>query len=59
VTDKLIEGLKRLEQHADALMKIPNDEQFMYATHAVTSVAILDIKRCIEALHAELVTKTK
>lgn len=48
--DKLIESLKNLETHADALMKIPAGEQFIAPIQAVTSIGLLETKRAIEAL---------
>lgn len=54
MTDKLVEALKNLEVHADVLMKIPSGEQYIGNIQAVVSIAILEAKRAIEALHAEM-----
>jgi hypothetical protein len=53
MTDKLVENLKRLEQHADALMRVPANEQGIAGIQAVVSIAILDIKRALEEVARE------
>lgn len=50
MTDKLIEGLKNLETHAEVIMKIPASEQYLANMQAVISIALLEIKRCLEEL---------
>lgn len=50
MNDKLVEGLKNLETHADTLMKIPASEQFLKNMQAVISIAILEVKRCLEEI---------
>ena len=57
MTDKLVESLKNLEIHADVLMKIPAGEQFIGNIQAVVSIGLLECKRAIEALHAEMAAK--
>jgi len=53
MTDKIVECLKNIEIHADVLMKIPSNEQHIGNIQAVTSVALLEIKRCMEAIASE------
>ena len=50
MNDKIVELLKNIETHADVLMKIPSGEQFIRNIQAVTSIALLDIKRCLEEI---------
>lgn len=42
--------LKNLEAHADAIMRVPSNEQHIGNIQAITSVAILDVKRCLVLL---------
>ena len=51
---KLVEALKNLETHADALMKVPASEQFIGNIQSIVSIAILEAKRAIEALAEEI-----
>lgn len=53
MNDKIVECLKNIETHADVLMKIPASEQFIGNIQAVVSIALLDIKRCLEELAKE------
>lgn len=50
MNDKIVESLKNIETHADALMKIPASEQHIGSIQAVVSVALLEIKRCLEQI---------
>lgn len=50
MTDEIATLLKNIETHADALMDIPSGEQYLSNMQAVISVALLDVKRCLEAL---------
>jgi len=50
MSDQLVEALKRLEQHADAWMRFPPDVEHIKNIQAITSIAILECKRTIEAL---------
>lgn len=50
MNDKIVECLKNIETHADVLMKIPASEQFLGNMQAVISIALLDVKRCLEAI---------
>lgn len=54
MNDKLVEALKNLESHADALMRVPASEQFIGNIQSIVSVAILETKRAIEALAKEI-----
>ena len=51
--DKIVECLKNIETHAEALMKIPASEQHIGNIQAVVSIALLEIKRCLEAIANE------
>ena len=42
--------LKNIEMHADILMQIPSGEQYIGNIQAVVSVALLEIKLCLEAI---------
>jgi len=53
MNDKIVESLKNIEIHADALMHVPSSEQFLGNIQAITSVALLEIKRCLEAIATE------
>lgn len=44
------ELLKNIETHADVLMTIPASEQHIGNIQSVISVALMDIKRCLEAI---------
>lgn len=48
--DKIVESLKNIETHAHVLMRIPAGEQYIGHIQAVVSVALLEIKRCLEAI---------
>lgn len=50
MNDKIVECLKNIETHADVLMTIPASEQHIGNIQAVVSVALLEIKRCLEAI---------
>lgn len=50
MNDKIVEHLKNIETHADALMTIPAKEQNIGNIQAVVSIALLEIKRCLEAI---------
>lgn len=50
MNDKIAECLKNIETHADVLMKIPASEQYIGNIQSVVSVALLEIKRCMEAI---------
>lgn len=50
MSDKIIESLKNLEMHTDALMRIPANEQHIGNIQAVMSIALLDVKRCLEEI---------
>ncbi len=50
MNDKIIESLKNIEIHADVLMKIPASEQHIGNIQSVVSIALLEIKRCLEAI---------
>lgn len=50
MNDKVVELLKNIEVHADVLMKIPANEQHIGNIQSVVSIALLDIKRCLEEL---------
>ena len=51
---KILEALKNIEIHADVLMKIPANEQHIGNIQAVVSIALLEIKRGLEALMSEM-----
>lgn len=53
MNDKIVEHLKNIETHADVLMTIPANEQFIGSIQSVVSVALLDIKRCLEEIAKE------
>lgn len=53
MNDKIIETLKNIETHADVLMKIPANEQHIGNIQAVVSIALLDVKRCLEAIASQ------
>ncbi len=53
MNDKIVECLKNIEIHADVLMKIPANEQHIGNIQAVVSIALLEIKRCLEAVAKE------
>lgn len=42
--------LKNIAVHADVLMEIPSGEQYLRNIQAVTSIALLEIKACLEAI---------
>jgi len=50
MSDALIEGLKNLETHAEVLMTVPANEQYLANMQAIISIALLEIKRCLEEL---------
>jgi len=50
VNDKIVKHLKNIETHADALMKIPANEQHIGHFQSVVSEALLEIKKCLEAI---------
>lgn len=50
---KITDHLNNIETHADVLMRIPSSEQFIGNIQSVVSVALLDIKRCLEAMNEE------
>mgnify|MGYP001591640883 CR=1 len=50
MTDETVECLKNIETHADVLMRIPSNEQHIGNIQAVVSVALLEIKRCLESI---------
>ena len=50
MNDKIVEHLKNIETHADVLMEIPSSEQYIGNIQAVVSIALLEIKRCLEAI---------
>ena len=50
MNDKIVESLKNIETHADVLMKIPASEQHIVNIQSVVSIALLEIKRCLEAI---------
>lgn len=52
--DKIVESLKNIEIHADVLMEIPANEQNIGAIQSVVSIALLEVKRCLEAMHDEV-----
>ena len=56
--DKLVQALKNIEIHADILMRVPANEQNIGNIQSVVSVAILEIKRAIEALAEEALKET-
>lgn len=53
MNDKIIESLKNIETHADVLMKIPASEQHIGHIQSVISIALLEIKRCLEEISKE------
>lgn len=53
MSDKIVECLKNIETHADVLMTIPASEQHIGNIQAVVSIALLDIKRCLEEIAKE------
>lgn len=50
MTDEIATMLKNIETHADVLMTIPSGEQYLSNMQAVISIALMDVKRCLEAL---------
>ncbi len=50
MNDKIVEHLKNIETHADMLMEIPATEQYIGSIQAVVATALLEIKRCLEAI---------
>lgn len=50
MTDEITECLKNIEANADALMRMPPSEQFIGNIQAVVYGALIDIKRCLEAI---------
>ncbi len=53
MNDKIVEHLKNIEIHADVLMEIPSNEQHISNIQAVTSIALLEIKKCLEEITAD------
>lgn len=53
MNDKIVECLKNIETHSDVLMQIPSNEQNLANIQAVISIALLDIKRCLEAIASD------
>jgi hypothetical protein len=49
-SDKILAHLKNIETHADALMEIPANEQHLGHFQSVVSTALLEIKKCLEAI---------
>lgn len=54
MSDKIVESLKNIEIHADVLMKIPASEQHISHIQSVVSIALLEIKRCLEAIATQI-----
>ncbi len=48
MNDKIVEHLKNIETHADVLMKIPSSEQYIGNIQSVVSIALWEIKHCLE-----------
>jgi hypothetical protein len=51
--DRIIQSFKNIEAHADALMKIPANEQHIASIQSVVSIALLEIKRALEQLYQQ------
>lgn len=50
MNDKIVQCLKNIETHADVLMRIPASEQHIGHIQSVVSIALLEIKRCLEEI---------
>lgn len=51
--EKVMEGLKRIGEHAETLMKVPSCEQHIASIQSVISVALLEIKGCMDGMVGE------
>lgn len=54
MNEKIVECLKNLDTHVEVLVKIPSSEQYIGHIQSVVAAALLDIKRCLEAIAEEL-----
>ena len=50
MSDKITEHLKNIETHADVLMTIPSSDQYIRGIQSVVSIALLEIKQCLEEI---------
>lgn len=53
MTEKISVLLKHIQRHADGLLDIPASEQHLAQMQIIISVALLDVRQCLEALAEE------